>query len=404
MKVKFVVAELKQRLAELGAVVGKKSDEALYRSIRFFTDAEGVVNVQGIDIDTTMTLKLPAAKADGALNLLTDYAFLNSIVPTLGAAELVIASKSETEAVISSGNYLGRLKTSPTAAFTDLPIVAGISEKPELGGYTFGLPGLKAQIESIDFAVPAAEGRHVVASALLAESNNILNIVGTDGYALAINTSSSDIGEFSFTMPKPALEILKKLEGGPKVTISDTEGSFFFETELELVTYNKTHAEFPPYQTIIPKAGSHNTHITFKDKGELVSALERLKPSCALVGTAEVKERAVNFDYDGASTVRLAAVKEDKLATGSIFTDLASDKITVEGTGEPIKIKLDVLKILPFFARATFPVTVHLRAFNAIADMHAAGGTPEKPTYRFLVMPMRGDDDKGGSIPIPPVE
>ncbi|MFI5260811.1 MAG: hypothetical protein ACHQU0_03390 [Candidatus Paceibacteria bacterium] len=402
MKVTFAVAELKSRLVQLAAVVAKKSDEALYRSIRLFTDAEGVVNIQGIDIDTTMTLKMPAAKADGAVNLLLEFDFLNATVAYFSAAEATITTKSETEAILSSGKYRGRLRTAPTAAFTDLPLVAGIAEKPELGGYTFGLPGLKAQIESIDFAVPAAEGRHVVASALIAATATELNVVGTDGMVLAANTSPSDIGEFSFTMPKPALEIIKKLEGGPKVTISDTEGAFFFETELELVTYNKTHAEFPPYQSIIPKPGSHTINITFKDKAELVSTLGRLKPSCVV--TAEKKERPVNFVYDGATTVNLVAVKEDKLATGDIYTDMGSDSITVEGSGAPIKIKLDILKILPFFERATFPVTVHLKSLSSIADMHSSGSTPEKPAYRFLVMPMRGDDDKASSVPIPPAE
>jgi DNA polymerase III sliding clamp (beta) subunit (PCNA family) len=402
VKVTFVVSELKQRLAELSSVVARKSTEALYRSVRLFTDADGVVNIQGIDIDTTMTLKMPAAKADGLINVLLDYSFLNGVVPTLGSAEAVITSKNETEAVLSSGKYRARLQTAPTAPFTDLPIVAGIAEKPELGGYTFGLPGLKAQIELINFAVPTIEGRHVVASALLTANATELNIVGTDGMVLAVSTTPCDIGEFSFTVPKPALELINKLEGGTKVTISDTEGAFFFETETELVTYNKTHAEFPPYQTIIPKLGVNNINITFKDKVELVSSLVRQKLSC--VTTTEKKERPVNINYDGASTVNLAAVKEDKLTTGNIYTDMATDSIAVEGSGASIKIKLDILKLMHFLERATFPITVHLNSNNSIADMHSAGGTPEKPTYRFLVMPMRGDDDKGGSVPIPQVE
>jgi len=74
MKVTFDAQQLKQRLGQLGSVVARKSQEALYRNIRLFTDAEGVVNLQGIDIDTTMTLKVPSAKFDGlALNLLTEF-------------------------------------------------------------------------------------------------------------------------------------------------------------------------------------------------------------------------------------------------------------------------------------------------------------------------------------------
>lgn len=398
MKVTFDVLQLKQRLAQLGSVVARKSQEALYRNVRVFSDEDGSVNIQGIDIDTTMTLKLPAAKADGEVNVLLEYSILNETVPHLTDKVATIKFTGETEAILSSGRFRSRLKTFPTDKFLELPLVQGIAEKPDMGGYTFGLPGLKEQIDLVDFAVPAAEGRHVVASALLESSATDLCLVATDGIVLAISTTPSDLGEFSFTMPKPALDLIKRMDGGTTVTISDTEGAFFLQTEIELITYNKTHAEFPNFRSIVPKTGTYPVSVTFKDKAELVSTLTRIKPYCF-----DKEHPAVNFEFDGNNLVYLLAVKEDKLATGDVYTDMSSDSIVVEGAGGPGKIKLDIKKVLPFFERATFPVTLSLKSAASIADMHGNAGTAEKPTYRFLIMPMRGAEGTS-STPLPPTE
>jgi len=399
MKVTFDAQQLKQRLGQLGSVVARKSQGALYRNIRLFTDAEGVVNLQGIDIDTTMTLKVPSAKFDGlALNLLTEFNKLNEVLPNVTTKEVTIDSKSETEAILIAGKFRARLKAFPTAPFTDLSLVAGIADKPEIGGYVFGLPGLKEQIEMVDFAVPQAEGKHVVASALIFATATELSVVSTDGVRLVISTTPSDIGEFRFTVPKPALELLKKMEGGGKVTISDTEGAFYFETETELITYNKTHAEFPNYGGIVPKAGTYPTVVTFKDKAELVAAIGRQKPFCF-----SKDNPAVTFVFNGRDTVELVAVKEEVLATGNTYTDMTSDTITVEGVGDETRVKLDIELLQPFLERGTFPMVLHLNKPSNIADFHSNGGTPDKPTYRLLIMPMRAE---GGatSTPMPPTE
>lgn len=395
MKVTFVLPELKQRLTLL-STVAKKSQEALYRNIRVFTDENGIVNLQSIDIDTTMTLKLPAAKADGKVNLLLDYTVFGQIVQATpdSSKTVEIESEDETDATLFTDELKAQLTTYPTEKFTELPIVAGIAEKPAFGGYVFGLPGLRDQIEAVEFAVPASEGRHVVASALLQSTGKELSLIGTTGIVLTMSTIPSALGEFSFTVPKSALEIIKKLEGGKDVTISETEGAFFFETETELVTYNKTHAEFPPYQAILPKPGDAATVITFKEKDQLIAKLNRIKPLCSSL--ADEKSVPVNMSYDGKGAVAFLASKEEKSATiGSLFRDLACDDLAVEGTGPAILIRFDISMMLPFFERATFPISMYLKSNHNIADMHAASGTPEKPTYRHLLMPMRFNSGEG---------
>lgn len=397
MRVTFAVTELKARLAELGQVVARKSEEALYRNLRVFTDADGIVNLQGIDIDTTMTLKLPAAQADGAINVLVDFKLLNEVVPNLTDAQAAIAIKGETEAVLTSGKFRGRLTTYPTEKFLELPLVQGIAEKPAFGGVVFGLPGLKEQIDLVDFAIPAAEGRHVVASALIESTDVAMNLVATTGFVIAVSTTPSQLGAFSFVVPKPALDLVKKLDGGTTITISETEGAFFFQTELELVTYNKTHSEFPDVKRVIPKEPLTKV-ITITSKDELLATIARVKPYC--VTTTEGKEKPINVEYDGEGSVSLVAVREDKAATGDTYTDMGFDSIAVAGSGGAFKIKLDINKFLPFVERAPFPITMHVTSAAKVVDFHGNGSTFQNPLYRLLVMPMRGVEGVSSS-PIP---
>src|SRR5208337_1057049 len=112
---------------------------------------------------------------------------------------------------------------------------------------------------------------------------------------------------------------------------------------------------FPNYKSIVPAAGSYPISVTFKDKDELLAALKRVQPFC------DKKQPAVNFEYDGDTTVNLLAVKEEMLATGNVYTDMSIDSILVEGVGGTAKIKLDIKRIQPFFERAIFPVTLWLK-------------------------------------------
>ena len=400
MKIKFSVPELQKRLGQLCAVVARKSQEALYGNVRIFTKEDGMVCLQGIDIDTTLTVKLPGAKAEGAVNILLEFAVLNAIVQTLRATEVLISYTTEAEAVISTGKYKGRLKASPVEKFVELPLVTGIAEKPELGGYVFGLPGLKEQIEQVDFAVPAPDGKFVVASALLTSTDTTLTVVATDGVFLATSSVPNANGAFKFTVPKPALEVLKKIDGGPSVTISDTDGSFFFETELELLTYNKTHAEFPPYEKILPTPGTYPTQVVINNKEELLNTLQRIRVSCP-----DKDKPGANFKVD-AEGLLVTAIKEEKQATGDLYYEMGNDFLSCNLTGQPGQTKVDLKRLLSFVERATFPITMFIKATSSVIDFHSMGSTQEKPGYRFLIMPMRRDDDKVASsvVQIPVTE
>lgn len=397
-QVVFPVAELKHACTQLKAVVAKKSSEALYYYVRVFTDG-GVVNVQGIDIDSTLTLKLLTATAGGAVNFLIRFETLQQVVKNLDASTATF-TLSEGEALVETLDFCRRLKTIPPDKFTELPLVKGITAKPDTG-YTFPLPALKEQYGLIDFAVPEAGGRHVITSALLeVTDDSVMNVAGTNGAVLPLVTTAAPekMSAFSYSIPKQALELVKQMTGD-SVTISDTEGAYFFETATELVTYNKTHAQFPNYRKIVPQSAGYPTTVKFNDKAVTLAAFERSKVAALAVAVPDCEEKnaAAVLNADGAvATLTTHEVEYASRKAGDAYeTYVAAVRETshstapIECVGGPAHVRVDASKLLPFLNRATFPVTLYVKDEVAVLDWHGAGSTPEKPTYRFLIMPCR---------------
>lgn len=389
MKVTFAVPELQKRLSQLSSVVKGTSPEPVYEKVRIFTDEKGIVTLQGIDIDATLTVKLPSAVADGPINLLLSFEAFNGVVQLFKAPQAIIAYENEAVVNIQQLKFRGKLNGQPSDKFQELGVVVGISERPEIGGYTIGLPGLKEQIEHVDFAVPKGDGKFVVPSARLESTVDALKVIATDGVRIAISTIPANLGEFAFTLPKKVLDYVKKLDGGPTVTIAETEGAYYFTTELEVLTHSKTHAEFPPYHRVIPKVGSLPSVITLKDKGEFFDYLKLLMRFSDSKDGDNKKAPILFTAAEGGTVLELRAIHEEKATTGDIFTDMADATFEASSVGPSSKFKLDANLLQPFFERAAFPVSVHSVSETSVVDIHANGGSPEKPTYRLLVMPMR---------------
>lgn len=414
MKVTFSIGEMQLKLAQLALVVGKKSQEVLFRCIHIYTEGDKVY-LQGADVDTTITLRLLKATVQEAGSVLTELETLIPLITPRRSDFKFETLEGEQQAVIT--NMVGKARavvlTRPAADFVALNVVTGIASKDAAalnGIHTFGLPGLKEQIEQVEFAIPTAGGKFVTPVVLVenSEANKELKLVATDGHVMAItNRPAPDLGgDFRLIIAEPLLALVKRLEGGTdkdtgsKVRISETENAFFVETDTELVTYNKTHGEFPPYEKIIPKIGSQTTTIVLSDKDAFVEMLGTLNPQCS---DKEMPRIEFHVSSDG-TEVTCVATREEKKADGNAYFDMGDHVLVSKSEGKlPNSISLDGKLLLPFVQAATFPLTVHLTTSVGVVDMHVAGGSKEKPTYRYLIMPMRGITGETGysSQPIP---
>lgn len=412
MKVTFLVEELKQRLSQLTSVVARKSQEALYRNVRLFTE-NGSVYIQGIDIDITMTLKLAAAKAEGEVDFLTEFSRLSQNLAYQTAKEITITCGADNTAVLAAGRFKTKLVYSPSADLIALPLVAAATEEirshaelAQLGsaeGVTLGLPGLIEQVEQVQFAVPKKEGKHVTNVVLIAGENGLLKTVASDGSMVGYSQTKADFPkDFAFTVPQTAIELLTKMNGGTVVEIWDTDSAFFFRTEIETITHTKTHGEFPPYQRILPPLGDSRVVFVLDNKVEAASLLNRVSVSAT---EFEKDDPSVFVDFDGKTELKVLAIKNEKLTTGDLFTDMCEDVLPVASSNDKTtKVRVGVNRVLAFFDKAVFPVTISVKNAHSPIDLHANGGTPEAPTYRFLLMPMRMDSAVEGTASSTPQE
>jgi DNA polymerase III sliding clamp (beta) subunit (PCNA family) len=243
------------------------------------------------------------------------------------------------------------------------------------------------------FSLPSADGKFVCASLLVESTPDTLRLVATDGTMMPISSAPANIGTFKFTMPKLLVELVKILNGGTVATVSETEGTFYIETELELLTYNKNHSVFPPYERIVPVPGYNTTSIVLP--ASVVNDLDLVSEGC----NEDDDEPGIVFSVDGnGKDLKLTAVNTQKLATGDVFMDAADNHTDVTSIGEALTVRVNYKKISEFIKRASFPVTMYAKGPQGIIDFHAKGSTPEKPTYRFLLMPMRYE---GGTTSLP---
>lgn len=387
------IEELQKRVAQLGIVVARKANEKVYTHVRVYADG-GAVKITGVDIDSSLTVTIPSAKADGPFDLVLPYDKLSGIIANLAAKDATLSYDDQSKATLKASLKTGKsykvvLAGFPVDKFTQLPVVQAIADKPAIGGYEIGLPGLKAQIEQVDFAIPAADGKFVSTLARLESTTDNLRLVATDGVKLVLADAPANLGEFAVNLPKATLGMVAKLDGGTTVTFTEGEGVFYFVTEVETLTYSRTHGEFPDYTRVVPDALAEvPTKIFIKDsatKDALLSALSRD------VFSADKDKPGIRFTVSENGTVLLLeAVHEEATGTdNSTFRNEAADEVDIVVEGKAANVKLDAKLLRPFIERAQTPITMKVKSDLSIVDFHANGGTPAKPNYRFLLMPMR---------------
>ena len=375
MKIKFSTEELKKRLAQIGNVVAKKASVPVFGFVRLYSvaaeDKSLSVGLVGMDIDSSLTVTLTKALADAEIDVLLPYAKLLEIVNNVSAADCFIETPDETKATFKAGKYKAELKTHPLGNW---PVLL---ERPESAIATVGLPGLKEQISQVDFAVPANDGKHVVSVARVESTPETLRLVATDGFRLAISSATCNAGEFTLTLPKPALELIKKLDGGAQLTISEADGGFYFETELESLTVSRAGGEFPKYDRVIPK--SHKTEIAV-DKSALLEAVRRVRP------LADQEKPIIVFSVaENGTTLDISAASVESGSDGSVFRNMAQDDIDVKVTGPAAAFNLDANLLQPFLDKVTGPLVVRFLEVGKPVDFVAAEGN-----YRYLIMPYGG--------------
>lgn len=389
MKVKFSTEELKSRLGQLAAVVAKKAAQPVYGFVRVVTgeaqalETKRPVYITGLDIDASLTVRLVNAEADGDFDVLVPFGKLLEILSSVTVAECTIEAADETKATFKAGKYRAELRPHPLVNWPTIP------ERPDVSVATIGLAGFKDQLANVEFAVPASDGKHIVAVAKIESTVDapavgdkpavpgFLRAVATDGFRLAIASVVSSIGVFELIIPKPALELVKKLDGGEKLTILEAEAGFQFETDLETLTVSRSHGTFPQYERVFP--ATVNATITV-DKSVLLAAIKRVTP------LGDLEKPIISFKgAENGTAIELQTSSPDAGGEG-VFSNAASDEVEAKIVGPAIEFALNAKYLAPFLEKAygskTGEITIRVKDGKSVVDFYANAGQ-----YRFLQAP-----------------
>lgn len=367
-KVEFDAAELNKVVRRLGEVCKNTSDaERLVRITSPAPCGEALVGMVGTDASLSVTV---AARTIGNCNLVIQYDELAPAIKNL--ADRVTLTDDGT---LLSGTLTTKLKCWPAhKELSDFPIEDTVHHIDGIN-----LAGLKEQYKLVDFAIPAFDGKFVVRTAQLASSNGTLRMAATDHISVALSERPGMHGDFNFTIPQPALELLHKMNG-EILDITETEHFWRFSTKRETLVYAKNYAEFPPFERVIPPHHDGWTKITV-DAGAIASALKRLLPHAI-----DKAKPSAYFVTDGdqllIGTERAEKVRDPMGFTYEALRVTASASVKALSNAS-VEVTLDMNRVLPFLGRVKGDVELYVKDAGTLVDCLGPDG------FRFLVMPMR---------------
>ena len=357
MKVKLVTSEFKERLAQLAAVISKKSPSPVYEHIRMVSDGTSVW-LSGVAIDASLTIKLVKATADAPVDVLLPFGRLVDVTNPHTVDELSITVTDGTSATLKGGKASAKLRCFPLESWPE------IMERPETETATLSLGAVKRHVDNVSFAITKKESRFATSVSKIESTEKSLRFVATDGFCLAFSELPANAGVFDLIIPKTAMDYVCKLSG-EQVKLLVAETGFYFETEHEVLTVQRTHGAFPNYSAVLPKSFVQTLTV---DAAALLGALKRVKP------LADPETPVITFTtVENATSLLLVAVSTESEG---------SDEVDVVAQGPGVEVSLNANILQPYLERTTGKLTINISDKRSAVDFYAFEGQ-----YRALIMP-----------------
>ena len=180
-----------------------------------------------------------------------------------------------------------------------------------------------------------------LSSANLQIISSRLNVVSTDTRGLALSAAPVAGGRDgeSALLPMKGIKELQRILGSltpeTEVKVLFDGAQFYFKTDTLEFTVRRVESKFPPYEKILPK---HSTLDVLTDRGELISALERVD--------------VIVRDFNRMVVLDMAPESPFVLRGKAPDFGQAKEEIEAETTGEKLRIAvnskffLEALKVL----------------------------------------------------------
>ena len=313
------------------------------------------------DTDISLQFTLPVGGDTDGQGLVSAR-MLNDIIRVMPSGKITVEFAGDNATISAQRSQF----TIPTLNAIEFPRTQPPSGEP----VTIASKELKDALAQVVLAASKDAQKHNLSAVLLASTEKGIRLVATDGYRLALRdiVGTSAASPDSFLIPAPALvELLRLLDMSDEITIRFNDLDATFQSPTMTLSTRWINAEYPPYQTIIPKNNTNNATV---NREELLDALRRTR-----VLASEMAPVRVRMSSEG---IRLTV----QLTDGSTSVE----DLDAQFTGEDITVAFNS----EYLANGVEAC--------ASEEINIATSVPNKPaivspvgddTYIYLLMPQR---------------
>jgi len=328
---------------------------------------EGAVRMSGTDLDTAVTVRVPAEVAEaGAITAPAKK--LQEIARELPG--VVEVSTQGDSIFLNSGRSRFKLNGLPRDEFPAFPKVE-FAESWRLTG-----ADLARLITHVSFAASTEETRPILNGVLWQLREGEMRMVATNGHRLAKMTlpveASAQVPSADLIVhPRALAQVQRLFTGDTPVEVARSENHLGFRSPDVQVYTRLIEGPYPNYEQVIPKDNDKNL---VAEKGQLTAAVRRM----AIVASDQTHRIRMSL---GGPMVKFSVESPDLGA--------ANEELPVEYEGDPLEIGfnaqylLELLRYMP-----TDEVRMTFKAPERAATMQPLGNE-DTPDYLCLVMPLR---------------
>ena len=293
---------------------------------------------------------------------------LIDILRALPADQVVTLSSAQNKLTLQAGKSRFTLQTLPS---DDFPLV---NEAVDFGP-TFSVPQktLKDLINQVHFAMAVHDIRYYLNGILFIAEGKTLTLVATDGHRLGLAQATLETevpSKQEVILPRKTVLELQRLlkdEDTPiEMRFAGNQARFAF-SGMEFVT-KLVEGKFPDYNRVIPK--NHRNSVTL-GRVPLLGCLQR----AAILTSEKFKGVRVNLEP---GVLRIASSNAEQ--------EEAKEELEVDYGGDAIDIGFNVTYLIDVLANVQQEmVKIELQDSSASALLTV----PERPGFKYVVMPMR---------------
>ena len=293
---------------------------------------------------------------------------LIDILRALPADQVVTLSNATNKLTLQAGKSRFTLQTLPA---DDFPLV---NESVDFGP-NFSVPQktLRQLINQVHFAMAVHDIRYYLNGILFIAEGRALTLVATDGHRLALAQSplEADVpSRQEVILPRKTVLELQRLlrddEAPIEMRFANNQAKFAF-AGMEFVT-KLVEGKFPDYNRVIPK---NHRNIVALGRVPLLAALQR-----AAILTSD-KFKGVRLNVEPGAL---------RISSNNAEQEEAREELEVDYNGDAIEIGFNVtylIDALANIAEETLRIELQDSAASALFTL------PDKPGFKYVVMPMR---------------